>query len=294
MYPQVTSVFGHLGSSATIEEEASQADIVLHFASCDDVPSAEAIAKGLGRRDKEKRPAYWIHTSGAMIMATESLRSRTFGVQLERKYDDWDGVRELLSLPDDAPHRHVDKIVQQAGSDHEKTAIVCPPTVYGPTRGIGNASSMQINEIARIFLMYGRAFQVNQGKNIWHEVHVQDLSDIYVALTEAAATCSSRATWNEEGYYLAENGQFYWGDVCKAMGDYGYQKDLLSEPGVQTLDPQTTHRIWPRYNPFVGSTSRGVALRARNLLDWTPHRPTLQDTIPWIVESEHSRLKDSF
>lgn len=284
-YQQVTPVFGDLASLAIIEEEASKADIVLHFASCDDVGSAEAIAKGMARREA-KSPGHWIHTSGALIMATESLRKKAYGVQLEQKYNDWDGVHELVSLPNNAPHRQVDKIVLEAASDHVKTAIVCPPTVYGPTRGMGNPSSMQINEIARIFFLHGRAFQVNQGKNIWHEVHVQDLTDMYVSLTEAAATGSPKATWNKEGYYLAENGAFYWGDVCKSMGDYAFSKGLLQKPGVQSLDMRTTYSIWSRYNFFVGSTSRGEAIRAKRLLGWAPYRPSLQEMIPWIIDSE--------
>lgn len=285
VYPQVTPVFGDLASSAIIEEEASKADIVLHFASCDHIGSAKAIAKGMARREA-KSPGHWIHTSGALIMATESLRKQAYGIQLEQKYDDWNGVHELVSLPDDAPHRQVDKIVLEAASDHVKTAIVCPPTVYGPTRGMGNPSSMQINEIVRIFLLHGRTFQVNQGKNIWHEVHVQDLTDMYVSLTEAAVTGSPNSTWNEEGYYLAENGAFYWGDVCRAIGDYAFSKGVLQEPGVQSLNVCTTYSIWSRYNFFVGSTSRGEAIRAKRLLGWTPHRPSLQEMIPWIVDSE--------
>lgn len=41
---------------------------------------------------------------------------------------------ELKSLPDDAFHRNVDKIVIEAGEkygDTVKTCIVCPPTIYG-------------------------------------------------------------------------------------------------------------------------------------------------------------------
>lgn len=49
-------------------------------------------------------------------------------------YDDLEGVDKLTSLPDDAFHRDVDKVVLEAGikySDNVKIAIVCPPTIYG-------------------------------------------------------------------------------------------------------------------------------------------------------------------
>jgi hypothetical protein len=52
----------------------------------------------------------------------------------EKEYNDVSGIDELTSLPDEAFHRNVDKIVLEAGSKHAdvlKTVIVCPPTIYG-------------------------------------------------------------------------------------------------------------------------------------------------------------------
>ena len=41
-----------------------------------------------------------------------------------------------------------------------------------------------------------------------HEIHVQDHSDLYLLLGEAAVEGVGEATWDEEGYYSAENGSF--------------------------------------------------------------------------------------
>lgn len=41
---------------------------------------------------------------------------------------------ELVKLPDEAFHRNVDKIVLKTRPEHAdsvKTAIACPPTIYG-------------------------------------------------------------------------------------------------------------------------------------------------------------------
>jgi hypothetical protein len=49
-------------------------------------------------------------------------------------FDDLEGVGELTSLPDEAFHRNVDKIVLECGTKHAdvvRTAIICPPTIYG-------------------------------------------------------------------------------------------------------------------------------------------------------------------
>ena len=72
-----------------------------------------------------------------MILGWQSIRENYLGETRDKVYDDWDGIDELITLPDGAAHRHVDKIVlaaSKANPDKIKTAIVCPPTIYG--RGV--------------------------------------------------------------------------------------------------------------------------------------------------------------
>lgn len=105
-YPSVRLVYGDLDAVETIEEEAAKADIVYHFANCDHEPSAHAIAKGLARRSGEG-PGYWIHTSGTLILGTETIQLAEFGNRLDKVFDDWDNVNELTSQPDQSAHRNV-------------------------------------------------------------------------------------------------------------------------------------------------------------------------------------------
>jgi len=56
------------------------------------------------------------------------------GEHSDEEYNDWTAVDELTHLPASAFHRNVDEIVLEAGEKHGdavKTAIVCPPTIYG-------------------------------------------------------------------------------------------------------------------------------------------------------------------
>jgi hypothetical protein len=53
------------------------------------------------------------------------------GEHSEREYNDWIAVQDLTGLPDDAFHKNVDDLVLSSGSDSVKTAILCPPTIYG-------------------------------------------------------------------------------------------------------------------------------------------------------------------
>lgn len=290
VYPKVRLVYGDLDSVELIEEEAANTDIVFHFANCDHEASAEAIAKGLARR-QGAGSGYWIHTSGTMILATETVALADFGNRLDKVFDDWHHVQELTSHPDEAAHRLVDKIVLSAGTDKVKTAIVCPPTIYGPGRGPDNTRSVQIYRATESFLKHKKAYKVGKGENIWHYVHVHDLSNLYLLLGEAAVNGGPPATWNEQGYYLAENGSFVWGEVLQAIAKEAQKQGFLEDSKVESFSPDEADRLFdPLSKYLLGTNSRGASLRGKQLLGWRPSMPGIEDEIPAVVESEARRL----
>ena len=131
----------------------------------------------------------------------------------QQPYDDIERVADLTGLPDKAWHREIDKAVLAAGSDSTKTAIVCPPTIYGPGRGPGNKKSRQVYVLAEMALKRGQTPILGKGLTEWDNVHIHDLSDLCVLLAEAAIKSKAGETkdidaelWNEKGYFLAENG----------------------------------------------------------------------------------------
>jgi hypothetical protein len=262
------------------------------FANADHVAAAQAIAKGL-RAHTPDRPGYWIHTSGTGILAFEDIRASTFGELREKEYNDWDGVGELISLPEDALHRSVDQVVlgaSQNAPDRVKTAIVCPPTIYGPGRGPGNTRSIQIYDLVMVALKRKKGIQVGKGENIWHQIHIHDLSDLYLKIGEAAAVGGGKATWNDEGYYFAENGPFVWGDIERAVSKAASDKGLIPSPSPDILDGKQTAAEFP-FGPFIwGTNSRGNAIRGRKLFNWDPHRPDALLLIPDIVDAEARAL----
>ncbi|KAJ5287244.1 hypothetical protein N7478_002930 [Penicillium angulare] len=291
-YPKVRVVHGDLDSADTIEEEVKKADIVFHFADCDHVASAEAIAKGAKHHTPE-RPLWIIHTSGTGILTVEDQRANTYGINRTKEYNDWEGVNELVNLPADALHRNVDEIIINAGKGNPtgvRTAIVCPPTIYGPGRGPGNTKSVQVYLLSSAVIKRGQGFLVGPGENVWHQVHVQDLSNVYLALGDAASEGGGKATWNDEGYYFAENGSFVWGDVQRAVAKAAFDQKYIESPEVETLDAKGTSEILSVGLYAWGSNSRGHAIRARKLFGWEPKQPKLIDLIPDIVALEAKGL----
>ena len=95
------------------------------------------------------------------------MELQIYGEASSKVYDDWEGISEVTSIPDYAPHRKVDKIVLAAGDESSstvKTAIVCPPTIYGQGRGPGNQRGDQIYHLARAIMEDKQGFQVGAGE----------------------------------------------------------------------------------------------------------------------------------
>jgi hypothetical protein len=96
--------------------------------------AAKAIAAGIVEGHTASRPGFWLHTGGTGILTYEDSKNNRLGDWSDKEYNDVSGIEELTHLPDDAFHRNVDIIVLDAGTksaDKVKTALVCPPTIYG-------------------------------------------------------------------------------------------------------------------------------------------------------------------
>jgi nucleoside-diphosphate-sugar epimerase len=228
-----------------------------------------------------------IHVSGTGNLTYDDLSSGTFGISRDRVFDDWDGLSEVTSLPDGALWRNVEKAVLAA---HERsanihTAILCAPTIYGTGRGPVNQRSLQVNNMAQAVLTRGKGFFVGDGLNRWNEIHMQDLSKAFLALVDAALD-GSKASWNKEGLYFTEAGEYTWGDLARLIAKVAFEKKLIDSAEVDSLTPDEADQLHPWGRILWGTNSRGRAIRANKVLGWTPSQRSLADTLPEIVEAE--------
>ncbi|KAF4548746.1 NAD dependent epimerase/dehydratase-like protein 4 [Elsinoe fawcettii] len=287
-YPSLRLVYGDLGSTELITTEAAAADVVLHTASADDATSARAIAAGLSQRPDG---GYWVHVSGTGILTWKDLDRETYGEESDEVYDDWDGIDKVTSLPDQALHRQIDKIVLNAGKEGKvKTAIVCPPCIYGRGRGSGNTRSMQIPELARVTVERGEGVRVGKGRARWTGVHVGDLADVFVRLVEEAVKGGGKATWGEKGYYFAESEEFFWGDVSDWVLEEVKNLGLAKISDVKELNKEEAIKATGGGHILWGANSRCKAIRAGKLLGWQPARHSVREEVKDAVQVEAKKL----
>ncbi|KAK2733303.1 hypothetical protein CKAH01_08437 [Colletotrichum kahawae] len=232
----VRIVVGTLTDSDIIEKEAAAADIVVHTAdSADDVPSAQAIAKGLAEGHTPEKPGFWLHVSGTGILQRYDQKHERYGEAPipEQDYHDIRDIDRLLSLPDEATHRNVDKIVLATNSPAVRTAIVSPPTIYGQGRGPVNQRSIQVPALAKATLEKGFAPIIAPGKTEWNNVHVHDLSAFFVTLADATQDASKNAdpeVFGPRAYYFVESGSHVWSEVARWIAEEAYKQGFLPAP----------------------------------------------------------------
>ncbi|GAB7360157.1 hypothetical protein MBLNU230_g7920t1 [Neophaeotheca triangularis] len=285
-YSKVKLVYGDLDSADLIEEESKKADIVLNFAHADHEGAARTIVDSLQNKPTS---SFYIHTSGTGILLFTDIRNKSFGSASNKVYNDWtpQGIQELTSLPDDAPHRNVDKVVLAAGTEHADkvhTAIVSPCCIYGPGRGPSNQRSMQIPELSRATLERGHGIVVGEGKTRWGNVHVHDLSDLYLKLTEEAAAGGSTAEWpgkpslwGKEGYYLAVGAEHAWSDIARRIVKTAEALGFVWGEEVKAVSAEEADQISPWASALWGANSRAEAVRAKELLRWQPKYQAIED-----------------
>ncbi|KAH4041032.1 hypothetical protein HBI26_078980 [Parastagonospora nodorum] len=293
-FPNIRIVLGDLDNSKVLEEESAKADVVIHTADASDHEgAAKAIAKGLASGHSKEKPGFYLHTGGAGILCWETMRDdNKLGEWSEREYNDWTAVQDLTDLPKDAFHKNVDDLVLSSGSEAVKTAILCPPTIYGRGRGPSHQRSRQAYELAHLVLTGKYVPIIGQGKARWNNVHVADLVQLFVLLTEAAVNNNTDSElWNEKGYYLVENGEHLWADLARLMGKRAHELGLvdkkLEENSLgkeKAIDQAGFEAVsW-------GFNSRGKAVRAKKVVGWEPKAPSIEDTVDEILKDEKSRL----
>ena len=251
----ITPLRGSLDDAEVLAQAARAADVTVNAADAGHRAAVEAMLKALARTGKT-----FVHTDGSSIVGT-----RARGELVEQVFDE---DTPFTPTPQRAPRVEIDKTVRHAASDGVRSIVIAPSLIYGHGHGL-HAHSIQVPWLIEVAQKFGVARHVGPGENRWSNVHIDDLTTLYVLAIEKAPAGA---------FYFAENGENSMREVCAAIGR------MLGQGGrTQSMTVEEAAMEWGEgpANDTMGSNSRVRAKRARGELGWRPKARSL------IEEIEH-------
>ncbi|GAP87433.2 putative NAD -binding protein [Rosellinia necatrix] len=159
--------------------------------------------------------------------------------------------------------------------------------------------------MAKVILTKGYVPIIGTGLARMGNVHIQDLTQAYVLLVEAAlAGDASPELWGARGYHLTVTGEHTWGPLARAMAAEARAMGLLKggkagQEGEGEEEEPLEEHLMSREEALEtagfealswGLNARCKGLRLAKFLGWKAEHPSLEDEIPGIVKSEAKRL----
>ncbi|KAJ7020344.1 NAD(P)-binding protein [Mycena alexandri] len=268
----VKAVVGSHSDAHLVEKLASEADVVIAAADCDDLGAAKATLAGLRKRHASGVVPIFINTSGTGVISDQAKGA--FASDLV--YDDSD-VKQIQSIAPTQMHRDVDLAITEADEEgYVKTYIVLPSTIYGLAKGqlvdagLQNPHSQQIPALISAALDRGRAGMVGEGKNLWPNVEIHELADLYTILYDNIVENPDLGHgWN--GFYFGANGEHSLLDVGKAIGEALVATGKSDNPEPTTFSQEELDKYFG--GSYLGSNSRCRATRSLSI-GWKPTKTT--------------------
>jgi nucleoside-diphosphate-sugar epimerase len=249
----VTPVHGTLDDADVLRAAAARADAVINSANADHQPSAQALLQALEGTGKA-----YIHTSGSSIVGTQSAGERVDAI--------FDEDTPFTPSSGRAARVALNEHILSFKAKGVRSIIICPSLIYGISQG-PDKHSMQVPLLISLAKKTGVARHYGPGENIWSNVHIDDLVELYsLALASAPAGA----------FYFAENGENSMRQLCEAINR---RLGVKAGPVAMSLDEASREWGEGTAQNTMGSNSRVRALRAKAELGWRPSRPSLIDEI---------------
>jgi nucleoside-diphosphate-sugar epimerase len=248
----VTAVIGDLNDRELLVAQAQAADAVINAASSDNRAAVEALIDGLSGSGK-----VFLHTSGSSIVGDASGGEGTDKIYHEDALP--------APTPDKAARVAIDDLVLAAADKGIRSAVLCNTLIYG--HGALPRDSVQLPRLLKQARKSGIVRHVGPGRNIWSNVHIDDVVDLYLLALEKTPAGT---------FYFVESGEASFRDMSNAIAQ------ALQLPPAQDWPLEQAKEEWgyEMASYGLGSNSRVRGQRARKLLAWAPHRPAVLD---WIA-----------
>lgn len=249
----ITPVQGTLQDAPVLREESVKADAVIHTADADDPYAVDTflqVLKGTGKT--------FIHTSGSSILGNKDNGKKSDFVYTE-------------DIPLDARFEKAHRIIInnhiiRSAQEGIRSIVIVPTMIYGDGSGL-KKDSIQVPMLLKTSKEKGTGVYIEKGENIWSNIHIADLAELYVAALEKAKAGS---------YFYVENGESSLKDIAlsvsKRIGKEGQITSISMDEAVKHFGSEGAYFA-------LGSNSRCNADKARVTLEWKPRYNSIHDFI---------------
>ncbi|MET1056043.1 MAG: NAD-dependent epimerase/dehydratase family protein [Pedobacter sp.] len=248
------AVTGSIDDAGLVSREAQMADAVINTATVLDPFFIDTVIDALKNTGKT-----FIHTTGSSILGDKALGEKSDFIYNE----------DVPQIP------HLARTLWVALNDHVllaskegiRSMVIAPTMVYGKGLGL-RKETIQLPLLHRLAHEKGMGVQVENGENIWSNIHIEDLGDFYVKMLENGIA---------GGLYYAENGEASLKDIAKEISrKMGKGEETFSIP----IDEAVSFFGNADMVHFgLASNSRCTSLKARQTLGWQPKYNSILDYV---------------
>lgn len=161
----------------------------------------------------------------------------------------------------------IDRLVRDAAGRGVRSAVLCNMLIYGSGRGL-HRDSVQVPMLMAQAWKRGIVRTVGPELNIWSNVHIDDVVDLYlIALKKSPAGA----------FYFVENGEASFREMAHAIAR------RLGLVALQGWSVEDAAKEWGMGSVLhsLGSNSRVRGRRARSELEWAPRHGSVTE---WIEQ----------
>ncbi|WP_261513027.1 NAD-dependent epimerase/dehydratase family protein [Chryseobacterium paludis] len=249
----IESIIGNIHDESVLKSAIANADAIIHNAdSADDAYALDSIINALEGSGKTL-----IFTSGSAI-----LGGKENGEKSDFVFTEDIPLNPRLEM---ASRVLINDYVLRSAQKNIRSIVIVPTMVYGTGLGL-KKDSIQIPALTQFSKEKGFGIYFGKGENIWSNVHIEDLSDLYVLALENAKAGS---------IYYAENGS----STIKNIAENISRKHNLNP--AQSLSVQEAVNKFGPAGGYFGFASNSLcsADKAKTELGWNPQYSSIENFI---------------
>lgn len=249
----IESITGSIHDETVLKAAVSNADAVIHTAdSADDAYAADSFIRLLEESGKT-----FIFTSGSAI----------FGGKENGEENNFVFTEDIPLNPrlEMTSRVLINQYVLQSAKKNIRSIVIVPTMVYGTGLGL-KKDSIQLPALINFSKEKGFGVYFGKGENIWSNLHIEDLADMYILALEKAKPGS---------LYYAENGS---STIKNLAENISRQYNLLPSQSVSIQEAVNTFGPAGGYFGFA-SNSLCSSDKAKIELGWNPAYDSIEKFI---------------